>query len=200
MVEITDFDILKYEELYLKSQDSAEYETIINHIKYDPSFTQDTKEAVHCLFCNCYAFNKDMLCILLNELQQAPIHDDVKLFINTLYNFEKSSKQNAKNIVYLKPTDETTTDKLLRKYENGFPPQAFQFFKVILESPEKMNKFDVIAILGIIHETKISANLNDFISQLISVNQVSNETEAKNLINDNRQYEQSLFKQYIKAE
>lgn len=196
--KITEFDLLKYEQLYLNSQDSTEYKDIIENIQYDPSFTKDTIEAVHCLFCNRYEFNKGMLCRLLNELKQAPTHDDVKLFINTLYNFDKG-KQSTENIAYLTQTDETPTDKLVREYENGFPPQVFIFFKAILETPQKMNRFDVVAILGIIHETKISANLNGFISQLIDFNQVSDEAEAKQLLNDNDLYETSLFKQHIKS-
>ncbi|MEP9853648.1 hypothetical protein ABDK10_13370 [Staphylococcus aureus] len=97
--KITEFDLLKYEQLYLNSQDSTEYKDIIENIQYDPSFTKDTREAV----------------------------------------------------------------------------------------------------LGIIHETKISANLNGFISQLIDFNQVSDEAEAKQLLNDNDLYETSLFKQHIKS-
>lgn len=198
MVEITNFDVLKYEQLYLNSQDSTEYATIIDRIKYDSSFSQYTKEAVHCLFCDRYMFHKGMLCGLLDDIQKSSVQDEVKLFINALYNFDRN-KQSPKNITYLTPTDETPTDKLIKKYENGFPPQVFLFFKALLETPQNLNKFDIIAILGILYETKISADLNNFITQLIPVNQVSNEVEAKKIMSDNKQYEQSLFKQYIKS-
>jgi hypothetical protein len=192
MVEIIDLDLIKYKHIYLTSDGVADYAELIKNINYDASFSPNIINALIPLFCNHDAFDLKMLCTLMTEIKNANIQDGVKLYIESLYNFESEKHKSHKVITF--PTHEHDAEWELY---NGLPPQVFQFFKHIAETPNQMNKFDVLSVLGIIQDTNISPVVTNFINNIIDLSQIENESDLKAIIKDESLYQDSLFKRYI---
>lgn len=129
------------------------------------------------------------------EIKNADTSEEIKDMIDNLYILnddviKESDKGLSKHKYYSREYEE---------FVSSFPPQVLNFFKSLLENPEKMTQVDVLAILGIIWESRISIKLNEYIENLIDVGKINTEADMKSLIDKEITYDESLFKDYIRG-
>jgi len=190
------FEYLKYQQEFIENEGMINYSNFVNNITFDRSYTANVKKAIRCLFCDTTNFNPIIMYTLLNGIKNANVKKDVKSIINKLYSFDngikKSEEPNLTKYKYLSLE--------IEGIQSSFPPQVLNFFKEILERPKTMNEIDVIAILGIVKDTRISMELNEYINQLMNLTNIKNEDDLKNIFDDEKIYEESLFKKHIHCE
>ncbi|MEB6279077.1 hypothetical protein [Staphylococcus gallinarum] len=195
MADIFDIDYLKYQKEFLETGGNVNYDGFLNEIQFHDSYSPDIKNAIKYLFLSTTNFNTINLCLLMHEIQNADTNEEVKNTINSIY----TSNNNV-----LKENDTNLSDHMYYSRENeelvsSFPPQVLKFFKTLLEDPQKMTGFDVIAILGIIWDTRISIKLNEYIENLIDLSDLKTESDMKRLFGNKYSYNKSLFKEYIRG-
>ena len=188
MTDKVDFEYLKYQKEFLETGGHINYTSFVNEVQFDDSYTDNIKSIVKRLFLNTSNFNTINLHSLMYEIKNADTSEEVKDMINSIYI--------ANNVVT------KNSDKHLSEHEvfiSSFPPQVLNFFKALLENPEQMTQVDVIAILGIIWESRISIKLNEYIENLIDVSIMNTEADIKSIIDNESTYDESLFKEYIRG-
>ncbi|MEX2935992.1 hypothetical protein [Staphylococcus saprophyticus] len=192
MSSIIDLELLKYEHIYLSTEDISDYTEIIRNIECNSSFSSNINTVLQALFCNHDKFNVGMFCTLMVEIKNANIQDNVYRYIENLYNFEDIA-QRAYNIVDFPMQDSDVEWKIY----NGLPPQVFRFFRHIVKDPSQMNEFDILAILGIIQDVDISPTITKFINNIIELSELKSENDLNRFLNNESLYTDSLFKKYI---
>lgn len=195
MTDTLDFEYLKYQKEFLDTGGYINYTSFINEVQFDDSYTEDIKTIVKSLFLSTSNFNTINLYSLMYEIKNADTSEEVKDMINRIYRSNndviKDSDTNSSNQKYFSRENE--------KFVSSFPPQVLNFFKALLENPEKMTKVDVLAILGIIWESRISIKLNEYIENLIDVSKLNTEADIKSIFDNGSTYDESLFNQYIRG-
>ena len=196
MTDVFDFEYLKYQKEFLETGGYINYTNFINGIQFDDSYTEDIKTIIKYLFLSTSNFNTINLHSLMYEIKNADTSEEIKDMIDNLY---------ILNDDVIKESDKGLSEHKYysREYEefvSSFPPQVLNFFKSLLENPEKMTQVDVLAILGIIWESRISIKLNVYIEKLIDVSKLNTEADIKSIFNNESAYDGSLFKEYIRKD
>lgn len=195
MTDIFDFEFLKYQKEFLETDGYINYTSFISEIQFDDSYTENVKSVVKCLFLSTSDFNTINLHSLMYEIKNADTSEEVKDMINSIYILNSDViKDRDMNL-----SDHKYYSRELETFDSSFPPQVLNFFKALLENPKKMTKVDVLAILGIIWESRISIKLNEYIENLIDVGKINTEADMKSLIDKEITYDESLFKDYIRG-
>lgn len=195
MTNIFNFAYLKYKKEFLETDGYINYSSFINEIQFDDSYTENIKSVVKCLFLNTSRFNTIDLHSLMYEIKNAETTEEVKEMINSIY----ISNNDVMNDRDKNLSDHKYYSRKLEPFDSSFPLQVLNFFKALLENPKKMTAVDIIAILGIIWESRISIKLNEYIENLIDVSKINTEEDIKSIIDNESTYDESLFKQYIRG-
>lgn len=194
MTDIFDFEYLKYQKEFLENDGYINYTSFINEIQFHDSYTESIKSVVKYLFLSAYNFNAINLHSLMYEIKNADTSKEVKNMINSIYTSNNEViRDREKN-----SSDRKYYSREIEQFDSSFPPQVLNFFKALLENPQKMTEADIIAILGIIWESRISIKLNEYIENLVDVSTLNTEMGVKNMFNNESAYEESLFKHYIR--
>jgi len=189
------FEDLKYQREFIENEGIIDYSNFVNNITFDRGYTANVKRAARCLFCDTSNFSPLTMYTLLNGIKNANVKKEVERIINELYDFDNDiEKSEEPNLSRCKSLSSEIQD-----IKSSFPPQVLNFFKEILEQPKTMNEVDVIAILGIVKDAKISMELNEYINGLIDFTSIKNEDDLKSVF-DERIYKESLFKKHIHCE
>lgn len=193
MADIFDLEYLKYQKEFIENDGMIDYSQFINSIQFHKSYTIEIENIINCLFNKTLEFSQITLHSLLSEVKNAEVKQEVKNMINKLYSFDNATlKDNELNV-----TQQKYYSFEIESMQSSFPPQVLKFFKVLLEFPNMMNELDVIAILGIIKETKISVELNEYIDLLVDLDKIHTVSDIESIFDDERIYQESLFKKYI---
>lgn len=192
MANILDFEYMKYQKEFLENEGCIDYTSFVNEIQFHESYTPKIREIVNCLFCNTFDFISIDLYSFLYEIENANVNEEVKEMIVSIY---KSNDETVKNNTSV--SNHKYYSREIEVIQSTFPPQVLKFFEALLENPNKMTKFDIVAILGIIRDTRISVKLNEYIDSLIDISNIETEEEFKKIFDDESEYTQSLFKKYI---
>ncbi|HCX2884254.1 TPA: hypothetical protein OZI11_002473 [Staphylococcus aureus] len=193
MAKIVGFEYLKYQKEFLENAGAIDYTNFLNEIHFHESYTSNIQRIIKCLFCNTTSFNSIMLCSFMHEVENADVKNEVKEMINEIDISKNNKVKSINSSVY----ENKYYSNDFEYIQISFPPQVLAFFKSLLENPNMMTKVDVIAILGIIRDTKISLKLNEYIDRWIDVSNVKTEEELIKLLNNKNEYYQSLFKKYV---
>ncbi|HDT7017286.1 hypothetical protein I6D34_11230 [Staphylococcus aureus] len=194
MAEIVDLEWLKYKKEFIENDGIIDHSKFINSIHFHKSYSTEILNIINCLFKKTEEFSQITLHSLLLEIKNAEVKQEVKNMINKLYSFDNVALK-EREMKMVKPKNYSSEFECIQV---SFPPQVLKFFKALLESPNMMNEMDVIAIIGIIKETKISIELNEYIDLLIDLNHIHDESDMERFFDDGKRiYQESLFKKYI---
>ncbi|MFB2050778.1 hypothetical protein [Staphylococcus aureus] len=193
MTEIIDLEWLIYKKEIIENDGMIDHSKFINSIQFHKSYSTEILNIINCLLKKTEEFSQITLHSLLLEIKNAEVKQEVKNMINKLYSFDNATLK-EREMKMVKPKNYSFEFECIQV---SFSPQVLKFLKALLEAPNMMNEMDVIAILGIIKDTKISVELNEYIDLLIDLNHIHTESDMERIFDDERIYQESLFKKYI---